>query len=294
VIRPRRAGLGCRSTPAVTRSPATRSGSTGRSAARAGSPGSRPSRSRAAPRRGGGRQAPWLPLNEPGGDGQRVASLARHQRRTALPLHPVCLPAADPAADHPRARQTRHRPDRRAAPGPLLRGTAPSRRQMPALLVACQHRPAPLGPRDRYRPNPARRKEIVHTSDCRRGLPLSPSAVRDVHTVLSGVLGLAVRWGYVPHNPAALARPPGRRKAARMLPTPDQARELLATAATNDPDFELFLRLASNWPGPAAGDHLEEVAGSEPSSPASSAAPAPPARATPTSRVCSASATGAW
>ena len=103
----------------------------------------------------------------------------------------------------------------------------------------------PLGSHDRYRPNPKRPKEVQHTTDCRHGLPLSPSAVRDVHTVLSGALGLAVRWGYLPHNPAALARPPARRKAPRQLPTPDRARELLTTAATDDPEFELFLRLAA-------------------------------------------------
>jgi len=103
----------------------------------------------------------------------------------------------------------------------------------------------PLGPNDRYKPNPKRPKETEHTSDCRHGLPLSPSAVRDVHTVLSGALGLAVRWGYLPHNPAAIARPPARRKAPRKLPTPEQARELRAAAAVDDPEFELFLRLAA-------------------------------------------------
>ena len=103
----------------------------------------------------------------------------------------------------------------------------------------------PLGPGDRYRPNPKRRKEVEHTTDCRHGLPLSPSAVRDVHTVLSGALGLAVRWGYLPYNPAALARPPARRKAVRKLPTPEQVRELLTKAAAEDPEFELFVRLAA-------------------------------------------------
>jgi integrase len=46
------------------------------------------------------------------------------------------------------------------------------------------------------------------------GVP-SASRVRDVHAILSGTLGLAARWNYIPFNPAVLARPPGSASQSR-------------------------------------------------------------------------------
>jgi integrase len=77
------------------------------------------------------------------------------------------------------------------------------------------------------------------------GGALSASRIRDVHAILSGALGLAARWGYVPFNTALLARPPAPRNAARRLPTAEQARVLMAAAAQRDPEFELFVRLGA-------------------------------------------------
>jgi integrase len=77
------------------------------------------------------------------------------------------------------------------------------------------------------------------------GGALSASRVRDVHAILSGALGLAARWNYVPFNAAVLARPPAPRNAARKLPTPEQAKTLLAAAGQRDPEFELFARLGA-------------------------------------------------
>jgi hypothetical protein len=62
------------------------------------------------------------------------------------------------------------------------------------------------------------------------GEALSASRVRDVHAILSGALGLAACWNYVPFNAALLARPPAPRNAARRLPTAEQARALMAAA----------------------------------------------------------------
>jgi integrase len=67
------------------------------------------------------------------------------------------------------------------------------------------------------------------------GEALSASRVRDVHAILSGALGLAARWNYVPFNAALLARPPAPRNAARRLPTAEQARALMAAAGQRDP-----------------------------------------------------------
>jgi hypothetical protein len=53
----------------------------------------------------------------------------------------------------------------------------------------CQHLvrigQAPLRAGDRYRPRPGLR-EREHPTDCLRGLPMSPSAVHDVHAALAG------------------------------------------------------------------------------------------------------------
>jgi integrase len=77
----------------------------------------------------------------------------------------------------------------------------------------------------------------------KRGEPLSASRLRDVHAVISGALGLAARYGWVPYNAAALVRPPAPRSAKRAMPTREQAREALQAAERKDPELYLFLRL---------------------------------------------------
>jgi integrase len=73
---------------------------------------------------------------------------------------------------------------------------------------------------------------------------LSANRVRDVHLILSGALGLAARWGWIPFNPALLVRPAGGKGKPRLVPTPAQVRELFA-ALTDEPEFALFLRLST-------------------------------------------------
>jgi integrase len=75
------------------------------------------------------------------------------------------------------------------------------------------------------------------------GEPLSGSRLRDVHAVISGALGLAARYGWVPYNAAALVRPPAPRGAKRAMPTREQARKALQEAEKRDPELYLFLRL---------------------------------------------------
>jgi integrase len=75
------------------------------------------------------------------------------------------------------------------------------------------------------------------------GEPLSASRLRDVHAVISGALALAVRYGWVPYNPATLVRPPTPPSARRAMPTRRQAREALRVADSRDPELYLFLRL---------------------------------------------------
>jgi integrase len=73
---------------------------------------------------------------------------------------------------------------------------------------------------------------------------LSPNRVRDVHVILSGALGLAARWGWIPFNPTLMARPAGGKGKLRPVPTPQQVRELFAALA-DEPDFAMFLRLST-------------------------------------------------
>jgi len=75
--------------------------------------------------------------------------------------------------------------------------------------------------------------------------PLSTSRVHQVHAVLSGALGLAARYGWLPYNPALLAKPPtggGQRRAAA---SPEQVREALEAAKQRDPELYMFLRIAA-------------------------------------------------
>jgi len=60
---------------------------------------------------------------------------------------------------------------------------------------------------------------------------LSANRVRDVHVILSGALGLAARWGWIPFNPALLVRPAGGKGKSRPVPTPEQVRELFRALA---------------------------------------------------------------
>ncbi len=72
---------------------------------------------------------------------------------------------------------------------------------------------------------------------------LSPSSVRQVHAVLRGALGQAVRWGWIPTNPAATASPPKRRLREITPPAMADTRDLLAAADEHDPEFGALLRV---------------------------------------------------
>ncbi len=77
------------------------------------------------------------------------------------------------------------------------------------------------------------------------GGPLSASRIHDVHAILSGALGLAVRYGWIAFNPARLTTPPAAVGETRAVPTPAQVRAVLAATAETDPEFHLFLRLCA-------------------------------------------------
>jgi integrase len=72
---------------------------------------------------------------------------------------------------------------------------------------------------------------------------LSPASVRHVHAVLRGALGQAVRWGWLPSNPAATASPPRMRRREIQPPPVSDTRALLVAAEDRDPDFAALLRV---------------------------------------------------
>jgi integrase len=95
----------------------------------------------------------------------------------------------------------------------------------------------------RYQPRPGA-EEAVHEPDCARGWPVSASAVREVHSVLSGAFKQAVVWSWTTHNPARLATPPAAGRAEVAPPDADGVARMLAAAMGQDPELGLFLRLA--------------------------------------------------
>jgi integrase len=73
--------------------------------------------------------------------------------------------------------------------------------------------------------------------------PLSPSRIHQIHAVLSGALGLATRYGWIPFNPATLAEPPSGKGKRRPVPSTDNVREVMRVTAEREPELYLFLRL---------------------------------------------------
>jgi len=101
--------------------------------------------------------------------------------------------------------------------------------------------PLPAGAR--YWPRPGV-DEAVHKPDCARGWPVSASAVREIHSVLSGAFKQAVVWGWTTHNPAKLATAPAAGRAEVAPPDAEGVARLLTEAMDQDPELGLFLRLA--------------------------------------------------
>lgn len=85
---------------------------------------------------------------------------------------------------------------------------------------------------------------------------LSPATIRHHHAVLRGALGQAVRWGWIPTNPAAGASPPKIRRREITPPALDVTRKLLAAADDHTPEFGALLRVLA-----ATGARRGEVCG---------------------------------
>jgi dihydrofolate reductase len=114
---------------------------------------------------------------------------------------------------------------------------------VPPLLTRIRRGEPALRAGVRYRPRPGA-DEAVHGPDCARGWSVSASAVREVHSVLSGAFKQAVVWGWTAHNPAKLATPPAAGRAEVSPPDLEAVARLLTAATEPDPELGPFLRLA--------------------------------------------------
>lgn len=76
------------------------------------------------------------------------------------------------------------------------------------------------------------------------GRPLSGSSVRRVHAILRAGLERAVKWGWIPSNPAALAAVPRSVRPDVDPPTPEGIARFLETAWASDPDLGVLIWVA--------------------------------------------------
>lgn len=67
--------------------------------------------------------------------------------------------------------------------------------------------------------------------------PLSASTVRQVQAVISGALSAAVRWGWLPFNPAETARIPAKPKPQPDPPSPADAARIVEEAWRGNPEW---------------------------------------------------------
>jgi integrase len=74
---------------------------------------------------------------------------------------------------------------------------------------------------------------------------LSARTVHQVHAILRGAFGQAMRWGWIRTNPVVAASPPPVRKAEVHPPDPDVVVKLLSAADELDHEYGVFLRLAA-------------------------------------------------
>ena len=81
------------------------------------------------------------------------------------------------------------------------------------------------------------------TGEGRAG-PLKATSIRQHYAVLSAALGQAVRWGWLEQNPAARAQPPELGPANLQVPTPSEARVLLARARAESDRWGMLVVLA--------------------------------------------------
>lgn len=75
--------------------------------------------------------------------------------------------------------------------------------------------------------------------------PLSPLTVRKIHTLLSGILGAAVRWDWLAVSPLERVRAPRAVLKQARAPEPEEIALALRAAEEFDEELHVFLRLSA-------------------------------------------------
>jgi len=100
--------------------------------------------------------------------------------------------------------------------------------------------------RHKRRPGRPRQNEVheCSTAGCvvvecppHKCVPLSPATIRKIHFTIQGVFTAAERWGWVPRNPAEVARKPRQPTPEPDPPTSEQAAQIIEAAWAEDPDW---------------------------------------------------------
>lgn len=86
------------------------------------------------------------------------------------------------------------------------------------------------------------RRERCRMHECR---PYAASSVRSLHAIISGALTAAVRWGWIPYNPAPVVRLPSKRRPQPNPPTSDQMALIVETAWRAEEWWGLFIWLSA-------------------------------------------------
>ncbi|MGH3913329.1 MAG: site-specific integrase [Pseudonocardiaceae bacterium] len=73
--------------------------------------------------------------------------------------------------------------------------------------------------------------------------PMAASTVRQIHSIISGVLSAAVRWDWLEFNQARTAQRPRQKPPESDPPSPDEAARLLDEAFQMDDDWGTLVRL---------------------------------------------------
>lgn len=80
----------------------------------------------------------------------------------------------------------------------------------------------------------------------RRTATLSAATIRRVYVIIHAALEQAVKWGWLPINPADASSPPKIRQTAIAPPSPEGVARLLTMVETEDPELFAYLRVAVN------------------------------------------------
>jgi integrase len=98
--------------------------------------------------------------------------------------------------------------------------------------------------------------DVLYTEAMRRDLPFASTTIKKYHAVISVALGQAVKWGWIPANPARSVSIPHVPLIHRTLPTPEEVARLIRECTDCDPQLGAFVLL-----GAITGCRRGELAG---------------------------------